>query len=84
MTGPGVSIAGFAFNPGTLTVASGQMVTWTNGDTIPHTITSDNGAWDSGPVQPGASFTHTFDRPGTFAYHCSIHPFMHGTAVVGG
>jgi plastocyanin len=59
-------------------------VTWTNRDTVPHTVTGDSGAWDSGQIQPGATFSHAFDQPGTYAYHCSIHPFMHGMVVVKG
>jgi len=46
-------------------------------------VTSDDGAWDSGPLQPGESFSVALDQPGAYAYHCSIHPFMHGTVVVG-
>jgi plastocyanin len=51
---------------------------------VTHTITGDDKAWDSGPVTPGASFSMTFTQPGTYAYHCSFHPFMHGTVVVTG
>jgi YVTN family beta-propeller protein len=81
---PSVKIAGFAFGPATLTVARGQTITWTNGDAVTHTVTSDDKVWDSGPVAPGASFSVTLDQPGTYTYHCSIHPFMHGTVVVTG
>jgi YVTN family beta-propeller protein len=77
-----VTIAQFAFSPATLTVANGQSVTWTNSDPVQHTTTSDNPGWDSGPMPPGATFTTTFTTPGTFAYHCSIHPFIHGTVIV--
>jgi YVTN family beta-propeller protein len=77
-----VSIAQFAFQPATLTVASGQSVTWTNADPVQHTTTSDSPGWDSGPLSPGATFTMTFTTPGTYAYHCSIHPFIHGTVIV--
>jgi YVTN family beta-propeller protein len=76
------TIAQFAFNPATVTVASGQSVTWTNTDPVQHTTTSDSPAWDSGPLPPGATFNMTFTTPGTFAYHCNIHPFMHGTVIV--
>ena len=77
-----VSIANFAFAPANLTIAAGDTVTWTNNDQTAHTSTSDNGAWDSGPLQPGASFSHTFTTAGTFSYHCSIHPFMTATITV--
>jgi YVTN family beta-propeller protein len=83
-TGGSVSIAQFAFNPGTTTVAVGHSVTWTNDDPIQHTTTSDMRGWDSGLLAPGATFTMTFDTPGTFTYHCNVHPFMHGTIQVTG
>jgi YVTN family beta-propeller protein len=76
-------IAGLAFEP-LLTVAPGQTVTWTNGDSVPHTVTSADRLWDSGRLAGGSSYSVTFDQPGTFAYACTIHPFMRGTVVVGG
>jgi YVTN family beta-propeller protein len=83
-SGASVSIAQFAFNPATITVAVGQSVTWTDNDPIQHTTTSDMPGWDSGPLAPGARFTMRFDTSRTFTYHCSIHPFMHGTIEVTG
>ena len=78
-----VHIADFAFNPSTITVMAGDTVTWMNtSKTTPHTTTSDAGLWDSGQLQPGASFSHAFTTAGTFSYHCMIHPFMMGTVTV--
>jgi len=77
-----VSIANFAFQPASLQVAVGATVTWTNADSTAHTVTSDTGAFDSGPLAPGASFSQTFTTAGTFTYHCQIHPFMTATIVV--
>lgn len=74
------SVAGFA--PATLTVPVGTTVTWTNNDVTAHTTTSDNGVWDSGTLNPGASYSFTFMTKGTFGYHCTIHSFMKGTVVV--
>ncbi len=58
-----------------------------NGDVdqreAPHTTTSDTKAWDSGKLAKGATFSHKFMTPGSFAYHCSIHPDMKGTINVG-
>ncbi len=78
-----VAIKNFSFQPSSLTVPIGSTVTWTNQDSVEHTSTSDTGAWDSGGIAPGQSFQHTFTAAGTFTYHCMIHPFMHGTIVVG-
>jgi plastocyanin len=83
--GPGtnaVTISGMTFSPATITVAVNSAITWTNKDAITHTVTSDSGAFDSGNIAPGSTFTHTFTATGTFAYHCSIHPTMVATVVV--
>lgn len=75
-------IIDFAFQPGQITLVQGSTVTWTNQGQAAHTVTSDNGLWDSGNLATGKSFAHIFDKPGTYNYHCSIHPSMHGTIVV--
>jgi plastocyanin len=77
------TIKGFSFQPEVLKVKVGAKVTWTNDDTVPHTVTADTNSFASGNLQPGGSFSFTFIRPGTYAYHCSIHPSMHGSVVVG-
>ncbi|HEX2281895.1 MAG TPA: cupredoxin family copper-binding protein, partial [Thermomicrobiales bacterium] len=77
-----VTIADFAFGPQELTVTAGTTVTWTNEDWAPHTATAEDGSFDSGRLDQGASFEHTFDEPGTFAYFCSFHPGMMGSVVV--
>ena len=78
-----INIQSFAFNPSTLTVKAGTKVTWTNNDSVAHTVTSDSGKFDSGNISPGQSFSYTFTNTGTFNYHCTIHPMMKGTVVVG-
>jgi len=80
---PGVSIAGFSFSPAVLKVPVGTTVTWTNNDPTPHTITADDGSFDSGAVNAGGTFGRTFDRPGTFSYHCALHPSMQGKVETG-
>ena len=80
----GVSIQTFAFAPATLTARPGQTITFTNADPIAHTSTSKTGAWDSGEIAPGASFSLTLQQPGTYTYQCSLHPFMTGTVIVQG
>jgi len=67
-----VKITSVNFSPHTLDVAVGTTISWTNSDTMPHSVTSDTkGAFDSGPIQPGATFTFTFAQAGTFPYHSS-------------
>ena len=82
-TGNSVSIANFAFSVSSLSVKSGTTVTWTNNDQTTHTVTADDGSFDSGNIAPGGKFTHTFNATGTIAYHCSIHSSMTAKVVVG-
>nr|WP_297625026.1 cupredoxin family copper-binding protein [Nocardia sp.] len=79
-----VTITNFAFTPATLTVPVGTTVTWTNRDEEPHNISPAAGGFKSPNMGTGATYTFTFTKAGTFAYVCSIHPFMHGTVVVTG
>lgn len=78
---PTVVINHFAFHPPTLTVAKGTKVTFSNTSSVTHTATR-NGSFDSGRIKPGTSVGIRFKQKGTFAYHCEIHPFMHGKIVV--
>jgi plastocyanin len=80
--GDAVSIAGFAFQPGEITVSVGTTVTWTNNDTPGHTVTADDGSFKSDTLATGTTFSQTFASAGTFAYHCSIHSSMTGTVTV--
>jgi len=78
-----VTINNFRFTPPQMTVPVGTTIKWTNQDGPTHTVTSDMaGIFDSGSLAPGKSFSFTFNTPGTFAYHCSIHPTMMGSVVV--
>lgn len=84
VTGNAVAIKNFAFSPATLKVKVGTTVTWTNQDADAHTVTS---AGSGGPLHSAALTTHgtysyTFTKPGTYAYLCTIHPFMTGTVEV--
>ena len=81
-TGGKVEIKGFAFNPKDVTVKAGATVTWTHADDASHTVTADDDSFKSDTLSRGATFSHTFDTAGTFAYHCSIHTTMTGTVVV--
>lgn len=57
-------------------------MTWTNTDSVSHTSTANGGAWDSGTIAPGGSFSVALSKTGTFQYHCTIHPGMIGTVSV--
>jgi plastocyanin len=77
-----VHIANLAFGGGDLRVRPGTRVRWVNDDQVQHSVTADDGSFDSGLIEPGQPFERTFDQPGTYAYHCAPHPFMHGVIVV--
>jgi LPXTG-motif cell wall-anchored protein len=78
-----VSLAGVSFSPKTLTIAPGDTVIWTNNSGLPHTVTADNGSFDSGSLAPGQAFTHTFATAATVAYHCSFHGAAGGIGMAG-
>lgn len=82
-----VSIKGFAFHPATLKIKTGMKVSFVNNDGEYHTVTADKSspvAFDSGHVPPGDAkgYSFTFTTPGTYQYHCSIHPSMSGIVDV--
>ena len=80
-----VNIKSQSFQPSTLSVPAGTTVTWHNQDNMQHTVTSDaQGPLDSGAIATGKKFTYTFQVPGSYSYHCSIHPGVKGTIVVTG
>lgn len=81
-TGTEVVISDFAFGPQTLTVDVGTTVTWTNEDAVVHTVTADDGSFDSGNLSTGDTFSQTFDTAGTYSYHCTPHPNMTAEVVV--
>jgi plastocyanin len=77
-----VSISHFEFHPHTLNITKGTKVVFSNAAGTAHTAT-DAGAFDTGHIKPGHSVAVRFAQKGTFSYHCTIHPFMHGKIVVG-
>jgi plastocyanin len=79
-----VSMAGRAFSPATVTIAAGGSVTFRNDDDRAHTVTANDGAFNSGTIGEGGSWKRTFKQAGTFSYLCAIHPEMHGKVVVKG
>src|SRR5262249_3362375 len=72
--GVSVDIQNFPFGPAELDIKAGTTVTWTNQDAAAHTVTADDGSFDSGQLSTGQTFQQEFDTPGTFTYHCSNHP----------
>ncbi len=79
-----ISISNFAFSPSGVSIPVGSTVTVTNNDTVTHTWTATGGAFNSGPLAPGSSFSFTFTQPGTYGYLCTIHTFMTGSVTVTG
>jgi amicyanin len=77
-----VGIVNFKFTPDTVTIKVGSTVDWTNHDDIAHTVSFTGSGTHSGVLARNGSYSHTFTAPGTYAYVCSIHPFMHGTVIV--
>lgn len=77
-----VSISGFVFSPNSTTVTAGDTVTWTNNDVAVHDVSDKGGAWTSGVMNQGDSFSFSFPNPGTYSYTCRLHPWMNGTVVV--
>ena len=78
-----VTIDDLAYSPADLQVAAGTEVTWTNDDDAPHTVTFDDDAVSSSDeMATGDTFSATFDKPGTYAYLCAIHPDMKAKVTV--
>jgi amicyanin len=78
-----VTITNFAFAPAVITIKAGTTVTWTNKDEEPHTVTfTVLGTRSPNLTGTAVTYSKSFSTPGSYDYHCSIHPFMHGTVVV--
>lgn len=77
-----VEIVGFAYAPATVTIQAGGKVTWLNRDADEHTATLDDGSFSTGDLAEGKLKSESFKEPGTYSYHCEIHPEMTGTVEV--
>jgi hypothetical protein len=77
-----LAIRNFTYQPINLQVAAGTTVTWTNQDSVPHSVTFRNGMKDSGLFGQGKSFSYTFTSPETFYYDCTVHPSMVAVVTV--
>jgi plastocyanin len=78
-----VNMQGLSFAPVTVHVGPGATVLWTNSSPLAHTVTADDAAFDSGNLDPGATFSMVFDSPGTYQYFCQPHGSagLHGMAA---
>lgn len=74
----------YSFSPATLTIKAGTTVVWKNASDAPHTVISDQGGvfGTESPITEGQTFSFTFPTAGTFAYHCSLHPYMKASVTV--
>jgi plastocyanin len=79
---PTVTISNFAFTPSELKVAAGSTVIFKNSDDTVHSLVADDGGFRSPALDTDGEFSHAFTRPGTYTYHCGLHPFMQGKIVV--
>jgi plastocyanin len=77
-----IKVDNFTFSPGTLIVAVGSSVTWTNKDDIPHVIASTDGLFKSKALDTDDHYSYHFTKAGTYNYFCSIHPKMTGKIIV--
>lgn len=77
-----VYIKGFAFSPKSLTIDAGETVRFVNNDGEAHTVVSDKGVFNSGGLDTNDSWAVRLQKPGTYSYFCSLHPYMKGTIVV--
>jgi plastocyanin len=80
--GSQLEIKQFRFSQPALAVPVGATVTWVNRDDDAHTVTADDGRFTSAGLDRGEQFAHQFTTPGTYAYHCALHPKMTAKIVV--
>jgi plastocyanin len=78
-----VNMINSMYSPMELTVPVGSTVVWNNNDDMTHTVTSGEGIFDSGLLEPGDIFTHTFNTPGEYLYFCEIHGDPGGLGMAG-
>ncbi len=79
---PRAAIARVQFGLGTVTVPVGTTVIWVNRGDDAHTVTADDGSFISPGLDRGEQFSHRFTAPGTYAYHCAMHPHMTARIIV--
>lgn len=78
-----ITISQFSFQQSNVTIKRGAKITWTNQDSVPHTVTSDSSSvFDSNTLTTGNNFSFMFNTVGSFSYHCAFHPSMRATVIV--
>lgn len=77
-----INIQGSSFSPAVTTIKKGSTVVWENNDSYAHHVAFDNGATDLGYQPAGVKVQFTFNKVGTYKYHCTIHSSMKGTIIV--
>jgi plastocyanin len=77
-----VVLRGMKNVPATLAVNVGDTVVWKNDDVVPHTATDTGKSFDSGNIEPGASWSYVVKRKGAYSYYCAYHPNTRGRLVV--
>ncbi len=84
LNGAGANTNSPGYSPATITVVIGMnaTVTWVNQDSMPHTVTATDKTFDSGNLDPGKSYTHTFTLPGVYTYYCVYHYWMKAQVIV--
>lgn len=78
------TIENFGFSPRVINIAAGTTVVWTNKDSVTHSIVADDLSYQTDSITAGQTYSHTYDKAGTYTYHCGIHLSMKGTVVVTG
>jgi plastocyanin len=68
------SIKNFTFSPQPIEAKVGDIVAWKNDDSAPHSATMNDGSCDTDTINPGSTGMLVFTAPGTYTYHCKIHP----------
>jgi plastocyanin len=81
-SGTNVNLAGYTPTDITVVIGINNTVKWTNNDNMAHTVTATDGSFDSGNLNPSATYVHTFTQVGVYHYTCTYHSWMHGTVTV--
>jgi LPXTG-motif cell wall-anchored protein len=83
MTHVNIAIEGTTYNPHNVVVSAGSTVVWTNGDSVAHSIVADRGAFSSGAIPAGGTYSQLFTDPGTYLYYDPAHGAAGGQGMFG-